>query len=47
MELKLKYLPKFTVIGKLGGGASADGASWVLPLWTKPTRISVNLRASL
>lgn len=35
MELKLKFVPEFTVIGKLGEGASNEGASWVVPLWDK------------
>lgn len=33
MNLQVKYVPEFTVIGKMGQGASADGPKWILPLW--------------
>lgn len=35
MELKIRYLPEFTVAGVLGEGKSSEGPNWIPPLWER------------
>lgn len=33
--MKLQFIPEFTVMGKLGEGASSEAATWVVLLWDR------------
>lgn len=33
VKTTIKYVPEFTVVGKLGQGKSEEGPQWILPLW--------------
>lgn len=37
-NMELKFVPEFTVMGKLGQGEASNGPSWVLPLWDSLNR---------
>ena len=38
MKLAMEYKKAFTVIGKLGEGASSASPDWILPLWQEATQ---------